>query len=136
MEQAYADTAAMGQLSKKFRMTPHDFRGVATSLKALSHVTTRELMATGTWSSMNTFLKCYVKSFSRSELTGLCELGPFIAAGTCVTETTRPVAEAASSAAADHTSSHSVPAGDGATIETAKDEASPAGRERSDVCTA
>ena len=137
VEQAYADTAATGQLAKKFSMTPHDLRGVATSLKAMTQVTTRELMAAGTWSSMNTFLKCYVKSFSRSELTGLYELGPFIAAGTCVTEATgRPAAEAASSEVAEPAGSPEVQDEGEVTAETAKDDASSAERARSDVCTA
>ena len=84
--QAYQESAEVGQLAAKFSMTPHDLRGIATSLKAATHVSMRELMAAGTWSSMNTFLKCYAKDFSRSELTGLYELGPFVTAGSVLQE--------------------------------------------------
>ena len=84
--QAYNETASTGQLAAKFSMTPHDLRGIATSLKASTHVSMRELLAAGTWSTMDTFLKCYVKDFSRSQLTGLYELGPFVTAGSILQE--------------------------------------------------
>ena len=45
--QAYRKSAEAGQLASKFNMTPHDLRGIATSLKAATQVSMRELMAAG-----------------------------------------------------------------------------------------
>ena len=84
--QAYQESAEDEQVSSQFKMTPHDLRGVATSLKALTQVSMQELLAAGTWASMDTFLNCYIKQFSRSELTGLYELGPFVSAGSILQE--------------------------------------------------
>ena len=108
--QAYQESAEDEQVSSQFKMTPHDLRGVATSLKALTQVSMQELLAAGTWASMDTFLNCYIKQFSRSELTGLYELGPFVSAGSILQErkqdTARPGTRASTrrqAAAARHT---------------------------------
>ena len=84
--QAYQESAEDEQVSSQFKMTPHDLRDVATSLKAITQVSMHELLAAGTWASMDTFLNCYIKQFSRSELTGLYELGPFVSAGSILQE--------------------------------------------------
>ena len=81
VEQAYDNIAQTEQLCRKFKMTAHDVRGIASSLKANTKVTMRELMAAGTWATMDTFLKCYMKSFSQNQLTQLYEMGPLIASG-------------------------------------------------------
>ena len=82
VEQAYTASADAPDLCRQFNMTPHDARGVATSLKACSKVTMTELLKAGTWASMDTFLKLYVKEFTRNQLTQLYELGPFVVAAT------------------------------------------------------
>jgi len=81
VQDAYAASADTPALCQKYQMTPHDVRGVATSLKACSKTTMAELMQAGTWSSMDTFLKFYVKEFTCNDLTKLYELGPFVSAG-------------------------------------------------------
>lgn len=81
VEQAYTASAASPELCQQFKMTPHDVRGVATSLKACSKVTMSEMLKAGTWASMDTFLRFYVKDFTRDQLTQLYELGPFVSAG-------------------------------------------------------
>ena len=62
-------------------MSAHDLRGIATSVKALTSLSLRDLLQAGSWASPNTFLKHYIKDFTKNTVTGLHELGPFVTAG-------------------------------------------------------
>ena len=81
VKQAYEDEADSQSTCQEFSMTAHDLRGIATSLKALTSLSLRDLLQAGSWASPNTFLKHYVKDFSQNAVTGLHELGPFVTAG-------------------------------------------------------
>ena len=65
-------------------MKPHDLRAVAASLKSCHNCTLSEIMAAGLWRSPNTFITHYLKQFSRDDVSDLCSIGPFVAAGTIV----------------------------------------------------
>ena len=81
VKQAYEDEAESPSTCREFDMSAHDLRGIATSLKALTSLSMRDLLQAGSWASPNTFLKHYVKDFSQNAITGLHELGPFVTAG-------------------------------------------------------
>ena len=84
VQQAYLDSASDESVCQDFNMSPHDLRGIATSLKASKNVTMAEILQSGVWASANTFLTHYVKKFTCDELSNLYRLGPFVAAGTII----------------------------------------------------
>jgi len=84
VQQAYLASASDEAVCQEYKMSPHDLRGVATSLKSSKNVTMAEILASGVWSSANTFITHYVKKFTCDELSNLCRLGPFVAAGTVI----------------------------------------------------
>lgn len=69
--------AAVGQ-PRPGQVRGHDIRAVAASLRAMRCCSMEELLASGMWSSMDTFLSYYAKSFSLDELTKLYSLSPFV----------------------------------------------------------
>ena len=81
VQQAYTDTANCPTSCTALDMRPHDVRGLATTLKSFTHVTMSDMLAAGVWTSMSTFLRFYCKEFTRSEVTDLYALSPFVAAG-------------------------------------------------------
>ena len=86
VQQAYLASASDESVCQDFNMSPHDLRGIATSLKASKNVTMAEILHSGVWASANTFITHYVKKFTCDELSNLCRLGPFVAAGTTIVE--------------------------------------------------
>ena len=62
-------------------MSANDLRGRAPPLKAFTSLSLRDLLQAGSWASPNTFLKHYIKDFTKNTVTGLHELGPFVTAG-------------------------------------------------------
>ena len=81
VQQAYTDTANDPLACTELKMRPHDVRGLATTLKSFTHVTMADLLAAGVWTTMSTFLRFYCKEFTRSEISDLYALSPFVAAG-------------------------------------------------------
>lgn len=81
VQQAYEDEAQSPEALRELDMTAHDLRGVATSLKALTSWSLRDLLQAGSWASPDTFLRFYVKEFTHNTVSGLYELGPFVTAG-------------------------------------------------------
>ena len=84
VQQAYLASASDNSVCQDFNMSAHDLRGIATSLKASKNVTMAEILQSGVWASPNTFITHYVKKFTCDELSSLCRLGPFVAAGTTI----------------------------------------------------
>jgi len=82
VQQAYSETANDPVACADLDMRPHDVRGLATTLKSFASVSMIDIMAAGVWSSMDTFLRYYVKEFTHSELTELYALAPFVVAST------------------------------------------------------
>ena len=80
VERAYAASAGDVEVQQLYQMKAHDLRGIAASLKASRNATMGEILSSGVWQSASTFLKHYVKHFSRDELSNLYSLGPFVAA--------------------------------------------------------
>ena len=81
VQQAYTDTANDPLACTALSMRPHDVRGLATTLKSFTQVTMADLLAAGVWTTMSTFLRFYCKEFTRSEISDLYALSPFVAAG-------------------------------------------------------
>ena len=81
VQQAYTDTANCPEACAELDMRPHDVRGLATTLKSFTHVTMSDMLAAGVWTSLSTFLRFYCKEFTRSEITDLYALSPFVTAG-------------------------------------------------------
>ena len=64
-----------------FQIRPHSVRHVATSLAALKHYNLDDVLLAGSWVSNNAFISNYLQDYSVNTITGLKELGGFIAGG-------------------------------------------------------
>ena len=76
--EAHRDIENVTVSAEAFNIRPHDIRGVATSLQALSNCPMEDILKAGVWSSPSTFIKHYVKDFTVEQLSGLRQLSPFV----------------------------------------------------------
>ena len=78
--EAYEFAYGNVEILNEFKVTAHQVRQVANTLKALHTTSLEDVLKVACWRQAGTFLTYYLRDYSQDELTGLYSLGPFIAA--------------------------------------------------------